>query len=219
MSNCLAPYGYRPTFVAGAEACTAPGYNEHRSRLEIGHTFFRSLRQSTSENNISLEIRDDITPGNKTLYVKWYQEDHVTLITQEVFEVPAGNLVLLICSPDDITNMANVVNGVSSLIEMPALAWDVYDHRTEITNCLPTFPETFMTGGDGGPTDSSVLPSIRTGPGRTLIIIRTTEDIHGNDIDPPPVRKVQQWDGSSWIPYCNRQDGMCPGNDTTVCSS
>lgn len=233
MTGCPPPYDYRPDFTASEVDCVAPSYNEHRSRLEIGHAFFRSINQSSSENNIALEIRDDILPGMKTLYVRKYQEDHTTLILEEVFNVSSGSIPPApigggspteeVCSPDDITALAVVVNNPttgSTLIEMTDLGDDIYDERTEVTECLPTFPETFMTGGNGGPTDGSGLASIRTGPERTLIIIRTTENANGSDNpDVPLVRKIQQWDGFSWIPYCNRQPGECPGNDTLTCSS
>lgn len=222
-NSCSPPYTYRPNFTASEVGCIAPSYNEHRSRALIGHAFFRSKNQSTSENNISLEMRDDVLPGKKTLFIRRYQQDHTTMIDEEVFHVDAGDVPIppapQECSPDDITSMANVVNAGSLLVEMTALGVDVYDTRTEVSECLPLFNELFMTGGDGGPTDDSELANIRTGPERTLIIIRTTEDYQGNDIDPPLVRKIQQWDGYSWIPYCNRRPGECPGNDVSVCST
>ena len=76
--------------------------------------------------------------------------------------------------------------------------------------CLSTFPVTNMTGGEGGPTSSAGLSSIRTGPERSVIRISTEEALDGTPVDPPQSRRVQQWNGAAWVEYSNAVPGVCP---------
>lgn len=94
-------------------------------------------------------------------------------------------------------------------------------------NCLSAFGRTFMSGADGPPIalgspqlGSPVNGNVtRTGPERDIIIIRTTEyrngltDV-GDPLEPDITRKVQQFNGSTWISYANIIQGECPFDGT-----
>lgn len=94
-------------------------------------------------------------------------------------------------------------------------------------DCLSAFARTFMTGADGPPIalgspslGSPVGGSVtRTGPERDIIILRTTEfrdglSDTGDVLEPDISRKVQQFNGSTWITYSNMIPGQCPTDGT-----
>ena len=202
--DCTPQYSWRPNYTDRTDPMSAPVYHEHRSRLIVGEAFFRSKFQSTSENDIKLEVRDDVTPLMKTLYVRRFNLAHDTIIEQEVFEVPGGTESLPgTCDTNDIALMRNAVNASSNIIEMTTIGYDIYDTRLQELACLLTFTPQFMVGGEGGPVDDSGIAAIQTGPERAIIIIETTEDSNGNDVNvPPPTiysgspsRRVQEWNG------------------------
>ena len=90
---------------------------------------------------------------------------------------------------------------------MPIRGTDIeYDDLGVDAICLGAFAQTSLSGGTGGPTDSTSIAGIRTGPDRTVFIVESTEDIDGQDINPPASRKVNQWDGSTWISYVPNAD-------------
>ena len=213
--SCQPSYGvgsppqYKPNFVEGPD-CEAPQFPEHRSRKEVGDAFFRSINQSPSENTISLELTSG--GGNKTLTVRKYDSTKTTILDTETFVVTAG-VDTPPCTVDEVGNLRSAVNHAttgSDYIEMTTLGYDIYDNRSTDDSCLTTFAESFMTGGNGGPTDGSSLDAIRTGPERTMIIISSTEDDTGDDVEPPSSKRIQQWDGTQWISYCNDVQGACP---------
>ena len=208
--------------------CAAPVYNEHRSRFFGAGTYFRSINQSQAENDISLEITYDPATNTDTLTVRVYDPTHTTTIATESYSVTAGtyNTTLQTCSINDIDSLRQAVGYVqgtgsytikSSYIEMVPRGTDINDSGTD-TGCLGTLVETFMTGGEGAPADGSTINTIRTGPNRTIIINSTIENYNGSSSTPPTSKKIQQWDGTEWIPYCNNTPGQCPGNNATICS-
>lgn len=161
------------------------------------------------------------------LTIRRYDPTLTTVLETETFSIIPGVPDILdptICVPDDIENLRQAVgydgnqistpNGTtnhSTLIEMLPRGEDTkYDLGGIDIGCLAPFAETFLVGGDGGPTDGAGLATIRTGPERSIIIIRTTEDYAGEDIRPPGSRRIQQWDGTQWISYCNDVQGSCP---------
>lgn len=193
--SCEPSFSYRPqNFVPGEAPCFLPAYHEHRARLTDGNTFFRTLVQSKDQNNISLAL-------TLTTLEVWYKEQ-----LEETFPATMGS--------GSIQALRNIVNASSKFIEMPLLGVDVFDTRTDeddtLMGGLEPFPRTYMTGGDGGPTDGSSLAAIRTGPERSLIIIATTEDYNGNPVVKPYNQRIYQWSGASWIPYYNVFFGTCP---------
>lgn len=201
--SCSPSYGYRPTVRPSPTQSGMPAFAEHRSRLFAGGTYFRSLGQSQSQNDISLEVTVGV--ADATLNVR------VQGSLQESYTVPQV-LVLGVCT-GGITAMRAAVNGGSSLIEMYARGLDIFDGGADDpSNCLTAFPDTNMTGGSGAPQDATqaFLDTIFTGLERTMIVVSDTEDINGNPITPPTSRRVQQWDGTQWIQYSNLVQGACP---------
>lgn len=210
--SCYPSYAgaYTPAFVASGTPCTAPQYELHRSRLAIAASatadplFFRSKDQNFEANDIELQL----TAGgqfriyyNGTL-VKTYS------IAYGIGAVAALRTLIQTTDPN-------------IYIEMPAVGLDIYDTRSSETDGdgvttpgLQPFARQFMTGGEGAPSDSSVLASIRTGPTRTVFIVRSKENNTGADIQPPASEKIQQWNGAAWISYCNNVTGSCPGEGT-----
>jgi hypothetical protein len=118
---------------------------------------------------------------------------------------------------------SQITNNGNSIIEMTPLHYDKYDTRTAesdaiysvgppivLTGGLYHFPSTALVGGIGGPIDGSGISSIRTGPDRSIFILTTTENLVGVTITPPISKRIQQWNGTSWISYCNSTPGACP---------
>jgi len=213
--DCRPPYGkgsppqYVPVFIASSTPCIAPGYEEHRSRLFAGGTFFRSnllLGSPGTEvlgticNDISLEITRVFVSGGDydyTLTVKYQSTIVETYGTyrQDIFNCGGT-----------IDQLRADVNASSEYITMPDRDSDFEDTGGLDADCLSIFGESSMAGGSGGPTDGSTINSIRTGPERTIIVISTTEDANGAPKEPPTARKVQQWDGFDWITYIPNAD-------------
>lgn len=193
-NSCLPSYNYEPVFVSSSTTCQAPGYDEHRSRLTAGGGFFRSAAQGPDRNLIEAEF----TAGVFRIYFN-------------------GSLVESYSQTSGVGSFAGLRSKLASstYIEMPALGYDVYDTRIAEDDSLlgggmSYFTRTSFTGGSGGPTDSTGLASIRTGPTRTIFVLRTTESDTGMSVDPPSYRKVQQWNGESWVTYSNTVPGNCP---------
>lgn len=211
--SCLPSYTYTPDFIASDTPCAAPIYQTHRSRLTTpgdGTTstamFFRSQSQNNEANLIELELT-----GTSTGHFNIYYDG--TLVKTYTTAIGSGTIANL---------RSLMMTDPNSYIEMPELNVDIYDLRTtEIDGgTLPTdpsvdsFARTFMTGGAGAPTDATSLATIRTGPSRTIYIIRSKEDATGADVSPSPSEKIQQWNGVMWISYCNNVQGACPGEGT-----
>lgn len=207
--DCSPPYAYRPNFIAGTLKSSAPLFNEHRSRLTAGGTFFRSnLIISSVEvqgeicNSISITSTRVSNGGGSYTYTIAvnFQGNPVEsyVVTQNELGSPA-------CSNNPINIIRNNVNTNSNYISMPVRGTDAFDTGID-DQCWSTFIETSMSGGAGGPTDGTSISSIRTGPERTVFILSSTEDSNGNDVNPPSSRRVQQWDGFSWITYTPNAD-------------
>lgn len=216
--SCSPGYTYRPTTRPEPSQSSAPTFTEHRSRLFAGATFFRSIRQGSDRNNISLEAI--VTPTDVTLNVRFNAVIQETFVAPHVFvPVPPPGT----CT-GGIAALRTAVNAGSALIEMPARGFDVFDrtppwpavggapNSDPMDNCVVPFADTPMTGGDGPPTTGNqpFLDSVFTGTERTLIVIFTTEDATGFSVDAPQSRRVQQWDGTQWIQYSNLSPGDCP---------
>jgi hypothetical protein len=206
--SCLPSYSYTPTFVAGSTGCTLPVYNKHRARLFDGGTYFRSIAQGSSWNLTEISITKN-------------GEDYTLTITHpgedtETFTITQGsNIVdpLLPCTPGiaELRALVNHATTGSKIIEMYERGLDVeFDPAGEDDLCLSEFPPTAMTGGEGAPTDSATLATIRTGPSRSLIAIQTMEALDGTPVTPPTSERVQQWNGTAWAEYSNVVPGSCP---------
>jgi hypothetical protein len=218
--SCQPPYDYRP-IVAPVADCHAPVYPEHRSRLFAGGTYFRSLEQNPSQNNISLQIADNIdgNPDKFRLTVRYYEvlgQSVTATETYDVIQVPGLGDGEYTCDINAILLLRTAVNGASQYIEMYPRGTDLgFDYRGEDVivsdnGCLTTILETFMSGGTGGPTGPEQIAKIDTGPQRTIIVISTSEKENGESANPLPHKKIMQWNGNEWITYSNNITGQCP---------
>jgi hypothetical protein len=217
--SCEPSYTYRPTFSSGSTPCAAPAYTTTRSRVTVTPPpqtvgpqplFFRSKHQNAEANNIAVEMING--PGS-TIQLNVVYNGAIVKSYGGLIEGTVGQITIL-------RNMIEV-SDPNNYIEMPPVGFDILDLRgvetdgDNITEAgISTFPRTPLTGGQGAPTDANVIPTIRTGPERTLFIVSTEEDITGAPTSPPASRRVQQWNGHAWISYCNNVAGSCPGEGT-----
>jgi hypothetical protein len=159
--------------------------------------FFRSVAFGAAANNLAVEI----TGTTFRVY------DGTTVLQSIPVTIGVGGIALL----------RTALTG-SPHIEMPVLGYDDFDTRlAEKDTALPApagglavFPKTFLSGGEGKPTDQPTIDSIRTGPYRTVIVVQTTENATGTPVQNPPNTRVQQWDGEKWVTYNNFTQGTCP---------
>lgn len=216
LPSCSPSYIFRPTFVASITPCSAPGFIESRATVfiedvlyplppAINGLFFRSKFFSSTYNNFAVENTGTVF----NIY------DGLSIIRTYPVLSGAGSIADLRAKLEGTYPFP--YNAPDPDIEMsPLFPVGDYDVRDTVrtveddTVGLFVFTKTFLSGGSGGPTDDSGLALIRTGPERSIIIITTTEDIHGNIITPPSNKRIQQWNGSTWISYCNNVPGQCP---------
>lgn len=204
---------YAPTPRPLPAQSSAPVDVLNRSRLFAAGTYFRSIAQGQGENDLSIEITvvpagppnvEDITLTVRRLGV--IQETIMTSQTQPVF--PAT-----VCT-GGISALRSAVNGTSNEIYMQTRGTDFQDPlgADSPDNCVSAIPDTPMTGGNGPPSNASqaYLDSIFTGKQRTIVMISTYENFVGFPSDPPPSQRIQQYDGTNFISYCNDVQGACP---------
>lgn len=206
--SCAPSYTYRPTFTPSSTDCTLAVYNKHRARKFIGGTYFRSIEQSSNWNDIAIKV--EIDDGKHVLTVT--HPDFATE-TFSITQVPNIADPLQPCVPGiaELRALVNHATTGSNLIEMPERGDDIeFDPVGEDALCLSTFPTTYLTGGESGPTSSAGLSSLRTGPERSIIAIATKEALDGTPITPPQSERLQQWNGTAWIEYSNTVPGACP---------
>lgn len=210
--DCQPLYSYTPDWVSGDFTATIPGFTENRSRLWAGGTFFRSKTQGTDRNNLSITITQNITTLDLTAIVRFYDNTHTTILVTETYSMGQSEPDINgVCLPSAIDDLRNQINTLSQYVEMVSRNYDIFDVG-EDSGCLSEFDEVFLTGGNGAPNDASILPTIKTGPRYSLILIRSTEDSTGAATNPPNNKRIQQWNGASWIPYCNNIQGSCPSD-------
>ena len=122
------------------------------------------------------------------------------------------------CSVSIIGAIKTAVVG-SAFIEMPNMDFGgvegtvvFWDSSIDEGTCISAFPRVFLANGEAGPQDDTVLPTLRTGPDRSLIGITGTEIFNdditdtGELLDPLTENKVMQWDGAAWISYVPNAD-------------
>lgn len=228
--DCSPSYSYRPNFTptcsyfgqAGCitgQDCKAPSFLEKRARLFAGGTFFRSKNAGSSANLIAVEVIN-VTVGSGIL-LNVYNDG--TLV--ETYGPVASDNVSP-CSPTAADDFRSLVNAnTNSLIEMPPIDYGgepfattaVFDEDNAPEDmvpgddCMNLFPPTNLSGGEGPPTDDQTLASIRTGPERSLVIVKLTEIINNDPTDDgklvePPFEKVRQWNGVDWVGYAPNSD-------------
>ncbi len=218
--SCQPSYVYRPTVRPIPAQSVAAVDVEHRSRLFIGGTFFRSINQGVDENDISLEViltpaglnTDDIELKVRVLGV--VQE---TFMASQTFVVMSGTYTGGISSLRSVVGSGSPTNN-SSYIEMyPRGIYPLGDFfdisgADAASNGISAFTDTAMTGGDGPPSNATLpyLDSIFTGPERTIVMLSTHENDLGFSVLPPPSKRIRQYDGTNFISYCNDVQGACP---------
>ena len=223
--SCEPSYSYRPSFVPSGQDCVAPTYTRKRARLTVAGVesattpapveggaasttvgvsflFFRSKQQTKDADQISVEITTT-TPRQLQVYV-----EDVLVRTYEIPPPPGSIAAVRQQLDDDPDNL---------WLEMPPLGVDIYDTRPIeedgdgiTTATLEPFARQNLSGGDGAPTSADGISSIRTGPSRTIFVVSSQEDYTGADALPPTSERIQQWNGSAWIPYSNLVPGECP---------
>jgi len=183
-------------------------------------TFFRSIEQGTSQNDISLEAI--VTEINPPLEFEVTFNVYILGVLQETFVTPQTVNIVLPSGPNTCSGgisalRAAVNDGTtgSNIIEMPARNYDVFDpvpNADPDNNCVTAFGPINPAGGSGPPSgaNQSFLDALFTGTERSIIIIATTENDTGKSVDPSILRRIQQWDGTQWIQYANVAQGSCP---------
>lgn len=186
--DCSPTYDYTPNFTASDVQCTAPNYNETRSRLTIGGGFFRSVEMGDHTNNIAVEA------NQATGTFKVYYGDEIVETYSSVLFGPGGLAELR----DKLSN--------SEYIQMPSANFDVHDTRTEDDTeiGLTEFSLTFFSGGSGLPSTRAGRNTIRTGPERTIGIIQNRENLNGTLSLIGPI--VKEWNGTEWVEYSENSD-------------
>lgn len=198
---------YVPNFIPSDEPCVIPTFVEKRGRLLKNGLFFRSLNQGTQSNSISVAVflggintAGSIVSQSITIKVYVDQAEVESFIahqTKSTTDVGTENDHF---HSTGFVNIRQQINGISTLIEMPARAFDVEDVVSVDPNNVVGFEKTNLTGASGGPNDGSDIDSIRTGPEATLIGIKSTENETGQNVDPSLANRIKKWDGSNWIP-------------------
>lgn len=218
--NCLPTYNYHPNYVPSNVTCSIVTYNKHRSRVTIldpnyipqpplfgAHgLFFRSVDQSLTVNDFAVE-------QTETQFRIYYQG---SIVRTYPVSVGVGQIAVLRNLMEG--NGPVPYNVPDPYLEMPPFQFDIYDTiRTvedDLFGGIFEYGVTALTGGDGPPNVNPDVIPVKTGPTRSMIIVATYEDIHGNSVTPPPEERVTQWDGTKWISYCNLIQGICPGDGT-----
>lgn len=244
IQDCRAPYAKDGSYIPTApkppipmppeqQTATAPGFPEKRSRLFAGGTFFRSKLGSTSANLIEVAYRVNPSDSDQfflDVYNDGTLEETFGPVNFDVPDLLATEPPFCVLSAN--ATMRGLVNEVSDFIQMPPLdfggnaggpsefeAGNLPSDDPPGDDCAVAFSRTFLTGGNGPPTDASSLNSIYTGPERTLVILTVTEIVNDNSsdpgilVDPPPDQKVRQFDGVGWIPYIPNEDCCIIGVD------
>lgn len=214
--SCVPQYPFRPKFVASDVKCIALTFEEHRSRLFGGGTFFRSIDQGEDRNNITLEITV-VGPSPGTQTVDLFVRFNTNLV--ESFQVTQTVNGIGNCTAGGISALRATVTG-SAFIEMLTRGTDFFDSggSDDSTGCVSAFAEQNMTGGDGEPVadNKALINSIRTGPERTIIINTTTENSVGFPVTPSTSRRIRQFNGTEFITFSNLVAGSCPIDGVAV---
>jgi len=166
--------------------------------LFAGGTYFRSIEQSPSRNDISLQIQNAVygsmTANDWRLTVRYRG---ASVETYDIVSVPN----MMTGGNDGISKFRSATSG-SAYIEMyPRGDDEEYDDMGVDGIEITAFPITYMAGGAGGPTDARGLAKINTGQERSLIIIAQREKRNGEPTSSRAKRRVLEWNGEEWTSY------------------
>jgi hypothetical protein len=206
--DCSPCYEGRPDYDPNLGTAILPIYNARRSRLFTGGTYFRSKLNYAGDsdfqgsicNDIELEVTVDGTIVTLRIYFQNALVESYT--TSQPIDCPISG------SGAAIGSLRSQTSG-SSYISMPARDTDPNDPGGADSACISASTRSSMSGGSG-PSEADV-PSIRTGPDRTLAFIRTKENSAGTVVDS---NSLQQWDFDAlqWIAYIQDADCALPEN-------
>lgn len=163
--------------------------------------------QEPQSNDISVAVLlgGEIVVGNSTrqpITIMVYVND----VLQETFSTHQEKSNSVLNTENDhfnktgFVNIRTAVNGHSTIIEMTPRSYDVEDVVNIDPNNVVGFDKTHLQGASGGPSDDSLISTIRTGPDSTLIGLTSTENDVGGNVAPPSNDRIKKWDGSNWVP-------------------
>ena len=227
--NCSPCYEGRPDYDPNGGTAILPIENITRSRLFAGGTFFRSKLNYGGDNDfqgsICNEIELQVSIVSTTVTLNVYFEDELVESYTTSQGVDCGSV-----GPGDGGEIItyNAIGKLRSLtssskyITMPARGTDEEDPSVRLgpgetgapadALCIDSFGRTNMKGGSGPGANN--LTSIRTGPDRTIVFIRTKENANGEIIEPGAGNNLQQWDydAEAWIPFIQDADCALPAD-------
>lgn len=197
---------YTPNFIPSDIPCEIPVFIERRSRLLKNGLFFRSLIPGGQANNISVAVLmgGENTIGQmvtQSISVKIYIND----VEVETFIAHQQKNISVVGTEADHYNQTGFsdlrakINANSLYIEMTERSYDVEDVIPNDPSDVIGFDKTAMTGANGGPSNGSIIDSIRTGPDSTLIGLKSTENAMGQNVDPPSAERIKKWNGTEWV--------------------
>lgn len=197
---------YIPNFTPSEEPCVIPVFVEKRSRLLKNGLFFRSLSQGQQSNDLSIAVLlgGENQAGlaiTQSITVKVYVND----VEMESFLAHQEKSTIVVGTENDHYNKTGFVdirmnlNAHSSLIEMPTRSHDIEDTINVDPNDVVGFEKTPMAGAIGGPSDDSIIDSIRTGPESTLFGLKSTENDVGQNVSPSSENRIKKWNGTQWV--------------------
>jgi hypothetical protein len=175
--------------------------------LFSGGTYFRSIKQSPSRNDISLQIQTGVgggmTANDFRLTIRF---NGSTVETYDILTTPD-----MMTGGNNGISLLRSATASSNYIEMYPRGKDKkYDKLGIDGIALLPFSTTYLRGGAGGPTDARGLAKINTGQERSIIIISTREQKNGESTSSRAAKRIRQWNGTQWISYRVQKQGRCP---------
>lgn len=231
-----------PTFTASATMCTLPEYNELRSRVAAGGTFFRSSDVGAQMNNIQVSCVYEIfsggewIPGGIGSPYSFSGRAHLVLDngidTQDYYATlnafKGGSPIQIIWSDGGIADLRAQLEIGSPLVRMPIYdivqPWKYGSPEVGVDSDHISEFSINLSGGSGGPdgTIRANLDAIRTGPAYTSVYIKYSER---NTVDGSQLLlgEVQYWNGACWKfddpanPPCAGSPLNCTGGPEADC--
>ena len=238
--DCSPCFTGRPDFIPGADSIL-PQEALRRSRKFAGGTFFRSKLTVPGDTDFQGDLCNDISleviltgndGGNDNFDLVVYAETTVAITTVDTTTILADTDTITAdlrdnvdveverysVSQDDTCPISGTGTAINSLrsqtasslyISMPSRGSDAQDAGGMDSDCLAAFGKTDMTGGKG--PAAAQLPTIRTGPDRTIVFVTSKENASGT---PTTSKTLIQWDFDDlqFIAYVLDADCAIPAN-------
>lgn len=194
-------YKYRPDFKPGSEPCRIQIFSRARSRATPGNFYVRSKFQGPSANDITVQstwytgsngtgspTTDMLSVNSVVLTVT-----HPDFATEIYIASMSYDDIDLEWDPDGITSIKGQLYNESALVESKT---DTKGNASLVDH-MPYFSTTSLSGASGYPSPPG--PSIRTGPERSLILLKSEE--HPNGAGGKSIDAMLEWNGFKWIEY------------------